>query len=76
LPLGTLYGIEEDPHLLTQGLRCFKGKSASRSALDKLLAQCFFFLTRLDLGPTVPVRALVLDTIGDEMVPCPEGRNA
>jgi WD40 repeat protein len=32
-----------------------------------------FFLTHLDLGPTVPVRDLVLDTMGDKMVPCPEG---
>lgn len=28
LPLGTLHGIEEDSHLLTQGPRCFRGWSA------------------------------------------------
>ena len=32
-----------------------------------------FSLSHLDLGPTVPVRDLVLDTMGDKMVPCPEG---
>ncbi|KAF7343336.1 hypothetical protein MVEN_01765900 [Mycena venus] len=26
-----------------------------------------------DLGPTVPVRELVMDMIGDRMIPCPEG---
>lgn len=25
LPLGTLHGIEEDPHLLVQNERCYKG---------------------------------------------------
>lgn len=29
LPLGTLHGIEEDPHLLTQNSRCFKGEIRS-----------------------------------------------
>jgi len=26
LPIGTLHGVEEDPHLLTQNSRCFKGE--------------------------------------------------
>ncbi|KAJ6588193.1 beach-domain-containing protein [Mycena capillaripes] len=26
-----------------------------------------------DLGPTVPVRELIMDMIGDRMIPCPEG---
>ncbi|KAF9466003.1 hypothetical protein BDZ94DRAFT_1252774 [Collybia nuda] len=50
LPLGTLHGIEEDPHLLIQGSRCFK-----------------------DLGSAVPVRELVLDGIGEKIIPCPAG---
>ncbi|KAF8154493.1 hypothetical protein B0H34DRAFT_660452 [Crassisporium funariophilum] len=50
LPIGTLHGVEEDPHLLIQGSRCFK-----------------------DLGPTVPVRELVTDVIGEKMIPCPAG---
>ncbi|ESK93353.1 beige beach domain-containing protein [Moniliophthora roreri MCA 2997] len=50
LPIGTLHGIEEDPHLLVQGSRCFR-----------------------DLGTNVPVKALVLDTVGEKIVPCPQG---
>ncbi|GLB40924.1 putative WD40 repeats [Lyophyllum shimeji] len=50
LPVGVLHGIEEDPHLLVQGSRCFK-----------------------DLGPNTPVRELVLDMIGEKIIPCPEG---
>ncbi|KAJ7439485.1 beach-domain-containing protein [Mycena latifolia] len=50
LPIGTLNGIEEDPHLLVQGGRCFN-----------------------DLGPTVPVRELVVDMIGERIIPCPDG---
>ncbi|RDB25611.1 Beige 1 [Hypsizygus marmoreus] len=50
LPVGVLHGIEEDPHLLVQGSRCFK-----------------------DLGPTTPVRELVLDMIGEKIIPCREG---
>ncbi|KAJ6565477.1 beach-domain-containing protein [Mycena vulgaris] len=50
LPIGTVNGIEEDPHLLVQGGRCFN-----------------------DLGPMVPVRELVVDMIGERMIPCPEG---
>ncbi|KAJ7700350.1 beach-domain-containing protein [Mycena rosella] len=50
LPIGTLNGIEEDPHLLVQGGRCFN-----------------------DLGPSIPVRELVADMIGERMIPCPEG---
>ncbi|TFK36229.1 hypothetical protein BDQ12DRAFT_737089 [Crucibulum laeve] len=50
LPIGTLHGIEEDPHLLIQGSRCFR-----------------------DLGPTVPVRELIPDVIGDKVIPCPAG---
>ena len=71
LPLGTLHGIEEDPHLLAQGPQRFKGKSATLSL--RCVSSCFFSL--LDLGPTVPVRDLVLNTMGDnlKMVPCPEG---
>ena len=69
MSLGTEHGIEEDPHLLAQGARCFKGKSAALSI--RYIGSFFFSL--LDLGPTVPVRDLVLDTMGDKMVPCPEG---
>ncbi|KAJ7130393.1 beach-domain-containing protein [Mycena epipterygia] len=50
LPIGTLNGIEEDPHLLVQGGRCFN-----------------------DLGPAVPVRELVVDMIGERIIPCSEG---
>ncbi|KAG6916308.1 hypothetical protein DXG01_007465 [Tephrocybe rancida] len=50
LPIGVLHGIEEDPHLLVQGSRCFK-----------------------DLGENVPVRELVLDMVGEKIIPCPEG---
>ncbi|KAJ7454045.1 beach-domain-containing protein [Mycena galericulata] len=50
LPIGTINGIEEDPHLLVQGGRCFS-----------------------DLGPTVPVRELVVDMIGEKIIPCPDG---
>ncbi|KAJ7151346.1 beach-domain-containing protein [Mycena crocata] len=50
LPIGTVNGIEEDPHLLVQGGRSFN-----------------------DLGPTVPVRELVMDLIGERMIPCAEG---
>ncbi|KAG6831011.1 hypothetical protein H0H92_013198 [Tricholoma furcatifolium] len=50
LPVGVLHGIEEDPHLLIQGSRCFR-----------------------DLGENVPVRELVLDTVSEKILPCPEG---
>lgn len=50
LPIGTLHGIEEDPHLLNQGSKCFK-----------------------DLGPTIAVRDLAFDMIGEKIIPCPEG---
>ncbi|KAG7089658.1 hypothetical protein E1B28_011318 [Marasmius oreades] len=50
LPIGTLHGIEEDPHLLVQGARVLK-----------------------DLGNGVPVGELVLDTIGERIIPCPKG---
>jgi hypothetical protein len=40
LPLGTLHGIEEDPHLLAQGPRCFKGKRSSLSL--GYIGSCFF----------------------------------
>ena len=45
--------------------------NSRRSALK--LYWLMFILTHLDLGPTVPVRDLVLDIMGDKMVPCPEG---
>ena len=67
MPIGTLHGIEEDPHLLTRGPRCFKGKS------DALNLRYVDLCCSLDLGPTVPVCELVLDTISDKMIPCPEG---
>ncbi|KAI0360774.1 beach-domain-containing protein [Trametes cingulata] len=50
LPLGLIYGIAEDYHLLTQTSRPLK-----------------------DLGPDQPVRELVLDLIGQQVVPCPDG---
>ncbi|KAK7049866.1 Beige protein-like 1 [Paramarasmius palmivorus] len=50
LPIGTLHGIEEDPHLLVQGSRCIR-----------------------DLGPRVPVKGLVLDMVGERVIPCPQG---
>ncbi|KAI0646236.1 beach-domain-containing protein [Trametes meyenii] len=50
LPLGLIYGIAEDYHLLTQSSRPLK-----------------------DLGPDQPVRELVLDLIGQQVVACPDG---
>ncbi|KAI0826715.1 beach-domain-containing protein [Trametes gibbosa] len=50
LPLGLIYGVAEDYHLLTQGSRPLK-----------------------DLGAEQPVRDLVLDLIGQQVVPCPDG---
>ncbi|KAI8986856.1 beach-domain-containing protein [Trametes punicea] len=50
LPLGTIYGIAEDYHLLTQSSRPLK-----------------------ELGPDQAVRELVLDLIGQQVVPCPDG---
>ncbi|KAJ3010240.1 hypothetical protein NUW54_g2543 [Trametes sanguinea] len=50
LPLGIIYGIAEDYHLLTQSSRPLK-----------------------ELGPDQPVRELVLDIIGQQVVPCPDG---
>ncbi|KAJ3575407.1 hypothetical protein NP233_g1115 [Leucocoprinus birnbaumii] len=37
LPLGTLHGIEEDSHLLTQGLRCFRDLGLSTPVKELLL---------------------------------------
>ena len=37
------------------------------------MAHFFFSHAYIDLGPTVSVRDLVLDTMGDKLVPCPEG---
>ena len=34
LPLGTLHGVEEDPHLLTQNERCYKGQLVSFTVLS------------------------------------------
>ena len=42
------------------------------SALLNILTHTFS-LSHADLGSTVPVRELVLDTMGDKMIPCPEG---
>ncbi|KAI0746713.1 beach-domain-containing protein [Daedaleopsis nitida] len=50
LPLGIIYGIAEDYHILTQGSRPLK-----------------------DLGADQPVRNLILDLIGQQVVPCPDG---
>ncbi|KAH9896772.1 beach-domain-containing protein [Cubamyces lactineus] len=50
LPLGIIYGIAEDYHLLTQTARPLK-----------------------DLGSDQPVRELVLDIIGQQVVPCSDG---
>ncbi|OSD07923.1 beach-domain-containing protein [Trametes coccinea BRFM310] len=50
LPLGIIYGIAEDYHLLTQSSRPLK-----------------------ELGKDQPVRELVLDIIGQQVVPCPDG---
>ncbi|KAJ7615896.1 beach-domain-containing protein [Roridomyces roridus] len=50
LPIGTVTGIEEEPHLLVQGGRSFS-----------------------DLGPTIPVGELVVDMIGEKIIPCPDG---
>ncbi|KAH9919489.1 beach-domain-containing protein [Epithele typhae] len=50
LPLGQIYGIAEDYHLLTQGSRPLK-----------------------DLGPEMPIKRLVLDLIGQQVIPCAEG---
>jgi len=33
LPIGVLHGIEEDPHLLTQNSRCFRGEFEFENAL-------------------------------------------
>ncbi len=70
LPLGTLHGIEEDPHLLIQNARCLKGKY-SRS--NRLFLVSLLLIIFQDLGPTVPVRELVLDILSDKIHPCPEG---
>ncbi|KXN83156.1 hypothetical protein AN958_01769 [Leucoagaricus sp. SymC.cos] len=37
LPLGTLHGIEEDSHLLTQGARCFRDLGATTPVKELLL---------------------------------------
>lgn len=66
LPLGTLHGIEEDPHLLIQGSRCFKGWYL-------LVPLSHDLLFCPDLGSTTPVRELVLDSIGERIIPCPAG---
>nr|VWO93939.1 G protein beta subunit Gib2 [Ganoderma boninense] len=50
LPIGIIYGMAEDYHLLTQGSRPLK-----------------------DLGPEQPVHDLILDLIGQQVMPCPEG---
>ncbi|PIL27451.1 hypothetical protein GSI_10600 [Ganoderma sinense ZZ0214-1] len=50
LPIGIIYGIAEDYHLLTQGSKPLK-----------------------DLGPEQPVHDLILDLIGQQVIPCPEG---
>lgn len=38
-----------------------------------MTAQLFLPSRLKDLGPTVPVRELVLDMIGEKIIPCPEG---
>ncbi|OJT13456.1 Beige protein -like protein [Trametes pubescens] len=50
LPLGLIYGVAEDYHLLTQSSRPLK-----------------------ELGQDQPVCDLVLDLIGQQVVPCPDG---
>jgi hypothetical protein len=52
--------------LLVQGGRSFSG-----IVCFSLVIQFTHLLE--DLGPTVPVRELVMDMIGERMIPCPEG---
>ncbi len=67
LPLGTLHGIPEDAHLLVQGSRCFKGKKP-------MVCPWKSFLTSMsDLGANVAVRELMLDMIGERVIPCRAG---
>lgn len=70
LPLGTIYGIAEDYHLLTQGSKPLKGP------IRHCLTRKMLPLTqtaRSDLGLEQPVRDLVVDLIGQQVVPCPSG---
>jgi len=50
LPIGTIYGIAEDYHLLSQGSKVIK-----------------------DLGIGHPVCELVVDMVGERVIPCPRG---
>jgi hypothetical protein len=69
LPIGVLYGVEEDPHLLVQDSRCFKG-----ARISILHARCLRVTSKIsDLGPDTPVRELALDVVGEKILPCPEG---
>ena len=67
LPLGIIYGIAEDYHVLLQGSRPLKGMVARGSVRSGKLTSAS------DLGREQPVRQLVLDLIGQQIIPCPAG---
>ena len=66
LPIGTIYGIPEDYHLLAQGHKIIKGRPPAfplNTYLDILV---------IDLGAGCIVRDLAVDLVGEKIVPCGE----
>ena len=69
LPIGTIYGIAEDFHLLAQADKVTRGKD--RKIFTQKLAKWTPHFT--DLGMGNPVYDLAIDAIGERIIPCPKG---
>lgn len=66
LPIGLLHGIEEDPHLLNQSSRCFRGR-------DLICLVDLFSHLSSDHGPNIAVRELIPDPVTGKVISCPGG---
>ena len=66
LPIGSIYGIPEDYHLLTQNMRAVKGRTFCYVCCD-------FTEIASDLGSGKSVAELALDLVGERIIACPAG---
>lgn len=64
LPIGTLHGIEEDISLLTQEARPIRGRDIRPLVASRAQNGA------TDIGEHVVVHDLVIDNIGERIIPC------
>lgn len=67
LPIGSIYGIPEDYHLLSQSGKVIRGEFFAYRCVDHADKQSL-----QDLGAAYPVSELVVDLIGERIIPCAE----